>query len=428
VKDASFSPGAVEDRTRAWLDANVRAGVAAARRGDAERLFADDGTPRRMTQHDFLSLQRKLKLLRWLDVLRFESCIDVGSGIEWYPALVARRYGVPAYYSDFVHTMNLPTGSGLGRLDHAVTMNVARLPFADGAFDVVLSSEVLEHLVRPLEAIAELLRVARRYVVLTSLEALSASRWQRMLSHHRVDSREPHVERNFFLLPEIHALFGPGTHTENLEDDPALPASAFAPLAARERAYGALAERERLVDALVRAVGRPGHPDGTLGLLLVKAQDGTVPAPPSAADDPARARWLLETSAALERQAFARLAVTRDDEKPPAAQNRPVAPELLARLCCPDCRAPLAQRPGALQCSGCGRRYDTDYGVPILYPRDADAEVADPVAEVALRLAGGDPRRRELLEWLGRRLRRNERPPSRLRRTAWALERWLGLS
>src|SRR5262249_28054438 len=154
--------------------------------------------------------------------------------IEWYPALVGRRYGVPAYYSDFVHTMNLPTGGGVGRLDHAVTMNIGRLPFVDGAFDVVLSSEVLEHLVRPLEAIAELLRVGRRYVVLTSLEALSVSRWQRWLSHHRVDSRQPHVERNFFLLPEVHALFGPGTHTENLEDDAALPASAFAPVAVRE--------------------------------------------------------------------------------------------------------------------------------------------------------------------------------------------------
>lgn len=424
MKDESFSPGAVEDRTRAWLDANVRAGVSAARRA-AEPRFADDGTPLRMSQHDFLSLQRKLKLLRWLDALQFESCIDIGSGIEWYPAFVGRRYGVPAYYSDFVHTMNLPTGAGMGRLDHAVTMNVARLPFVDGAFDVVLSSEVLEHLVRPLEAIAELRRIARKYVVLTSLEALSATRWQRMLAHHRVDSRQPHVERNFFLLPEIHALFGPGTHTENLEDDMALPASAFAPSTVREAAYGALTERERVVDALVRSIGRGGHDAGTLGLLVVKAQDGHVPAPPSAADDPARARWLLETTAALEKQALARLAATTDGEPPPAALDRPVAPELLARLCCPDCRASLAPRPGALDCTGCGRRFQTEYGVPILYPREP--AVDDGVAAAAARLAGGDPQRRELLEQLGHKLRRNELPPSRLRRAVWELERWLGV-
>lgn len=423
MTDEPFSPEAVEDRTRAWLDRNVRAGVAAARR-TPERRFADDGTPLRMGQEYFLTLQRKLKVLRWLDVLQFESLIDVGSGIEWYPALVGRRYGVPAYYSDFVHTMNLPTGGGLGRLDHAVTMNVARLPFVDGAFDVVLSSEVLEHLVRPLEAIAELSRIARRYVVLTSLEALSVSRWRRFLSHHRVDSRQPHVERNFFLLPEAHALFGPGTHTENLEDDTALPSSGFAPASVREAAYAALTDRERLVDALVRAVARPGHGAGTLGLLVVKAQDGRVPAAPDPASDSVCARWLLETSAALEKRAFERLAGTVDDQAPATDKERPVADELLARLCCPDCRAALARRPGGLECSGCGRRFETDYGVPILYPGEVsdDGGVA-----AAARLAAGDPERRRVLERLARRLRRNERPPSGARRAAWRLEDWLGL-
>lgn len=41
------------------------------------------------------------------------------------------------------------------------------LPFADGAFDTVLCSEVLEHLDRPAEALAEVRRVASRAVVLS---------------------------------------------------------------------------------------------------------------------------------------------------------------------------------------------------------------------------------------------------------------------
>jgi ubiquinone/menaquinone biosynthesis C-methylase UbiE len=45
--------------------------------------------------------------------------------------------------------------------------SVYALPYADGQFDLVLCSEVLEHLDRPDEALAELKRVARRHVLLS---------------------------------------------------------------------------------------------------------------------------------------------------------------------------------------------------------------------------------------------------------------------
>lgn len=43
-----------------------------------------------------------------------------------------------------------------------------RLPFADGSFDVALAIEVLEHLERPEQAVAELARVARRGIVVST--------------------------------------------------------------------------------------------------------------------------------------------------------------------------------------------------------------------------------------------------------------------
>lgn len=46
-------------------------------------------------------------------------------------------------------------------LDARVIDDAADLPFADGAFDLVLCAEVLEHLVHPLEAVAEIRRVLR---------------------------------------------------------------------------------------------------------------------------------------------------------------------------------------------------------------------------------------------------------------------------
>src|SRR4029453_10044470 len=107
--------------------------------------------------------------------------------------------------------LNFPFhGLAFGRLAHAVTVQLPRLPFRDGAFDAVICSEVFEHLVHPIETIAELLRVARRYGVLTTLEGLSPGRWRRLVAHHRVDVRIPHVERNFLRLHEFAALFGDG--------------------------------------------------------------------------------------------------------------------------------------------------------------------------------------------------------------------------
>src|SRR5262245_3709221 len=226
---AAHSKDAVEERTRHWLEANYLSAVAHLP-DVSEHVFDAAGRPQHLTSYVFQEVHRKLKIFRWLDRFEFESFIDMGAGFDRYPNLVRERYGARTYFADFAHSLNLPYGGAEdGRLDHAVTLDIARLPFPDDAFDVVLSSEVLEHLVRPIEAIRELVRVSRKYLIMTSLEALSVNRWQRLLSHLRVDVRQPHVERNFFLLPELAAIFGPDWRHENLFYDAALPVSSFAP-------------------------------------------------------------------------------------------------------------------------------------------------------------------------------------------------------
>ncbi len=409
---------AVEARTREWLETNYRQALAGLGAG-AERLWDDAGNPRQLSRYRFQEIQRKLKIFRWLDRLQFDSFIDIGSGFDVYPKLVGRRYGVPAYFSDFAHTMNLPYGGAAsGKLDHAVTLNSARLPFADGAFDVVLASEVLEHLVRPVETIAELLRVSRKYVIMTSLEALAPSWWERWRAHLRVDVRQAHVERNFFLLHELAAIFGPSWQHENLIFEPDLPARVFLPPVQQDLAYAALRDAGALAAALSRAVAVGDHRPGAMGILLVAVKPGAPVAPLRAENDGALAHWLIEQAVDLERFLLPLARAVAEGKGELAAPDRPIAAELLARLRCPDCRAVLERAGAGVRCVGCGAVFPGEHGVPIVYPtRLPDGPAAE--AETLGRLCGADLARQRIVRRVLRRLRRNESPPGVVKQWLW---------
>ena len=412
-----YTKDAVEERTRHWLESNYLAAIANLHDA-AHGVYDDTGQPRRLTRYHFQEVQRKLKIFRWLDRLTFSNFIDIGSGFDQYPNLARERYGVPAYYSDFSHSMNLPYGGAEhGKLDHAVTLNIVRLPFADNTFDVVMSSEVLEHLVRPVDCIAELLRITRKYLIMTSLEALSANRWQRWLSHLRVNVAEPHVERNFFLLPELEAIFGPaGWHHENLFYDNTLPASSFEPAERQEAAYAGIRDAEQFATALCAAVGVDDHRAGAMGILIVKAKGDHAPKP--AGDTHALARWLIDRTAAGQRAGFRLVEQIRAGTAPFADVDRPVAPALLALLRCPDCHGALTAEGAGTRCQRCGTSFPGEYGVPIMYPKRYD-EAADDASAVLAGLCGNDPARRAVVQRVRDRLRRNEQPAGALRRLLW---------
>jgi SAM-dependent methyltransferase len=419
-----------ERQTSQWLVSGLREDVAGL---TPESLIYDaSGAPARLTKGHFEHLVRKLKILRWIDRLPCESFLDVGAGSDHVPALVRERRGVDAYYADLVHELNLPgAGERVGQLDHAVTLDLRRLPFRDGAFDVVLASEVLEHLVRPVEALAELVRVARSAVVLTSLEALAPGRMRRFLSHVAVDVRRPHVERNFFTLEEFHALLGAGLRHEALLSYAHAPASPFWPRERIDATFAAIRDRPSLDAALVRAAQRAPHGPGTMGILLVWTAPGVEVAPARPETDAALARWLVDEVVSLEYYAFAVVCAHgllryRPELEPPGpARDRPVAPVLLARLQCPDCRGRLEQAAAALRCARCDARFPTEFGVPILHPaRPHDDAAAG--EEAVRRLCGDDAQRAAAVRRLMRRLRRNEHPPGALKRAVWRAEQTLG--
>jgi hypothetical protein len=417
-------PASVEERTQAWLEETLDPGIA----GDAAShvpVYAPDGTPQHMSRTQFGRLRRKLKIFRWLERLDFNSFIDVASGWEHYPYLVRRRYGIDAvYYSDMVHRMNLPLDGPLfGKLDHAVTVRLPRLPFRDRAFDVVLCSEVLEHLVRPIESLAELWRITARYLIVTSLEALSVNQWQRLLSHWSVDTSQPHVERNFFVLRELQALLGGDTAHENLQYAPFEPVSPFASWADQDAVLARLRTADLVADRLCRAVADSGHGPGALGILFVKARSGAAVRPAKPNADAELARWLISEAAAEERAlrdvlivaaAWEQGKLPYPHEEAERLKARPVEAALLKLLRCPDCAGSLTGEGTSLRCTECQRVFASDYGVPLL------TSTLDTLDTQALNdFCGADPERLRVAARVMRRLRRNEHPPGALRRALW---------
>ncbi|MGH9463503.1 MAG: class I SAM-dependent methyltransferase [Vicinamibacteria bacterium] len=85
-----------------------------------------------------------------------ETVLDVGSGLGYFSRLVAARGG---------HPISLDIAGELLRQRKDSTMCVQgsalNLPFPDGTFPVVVSSECIEHTPDPLLAIREMVRVLR---------------------------------------------------------------------------------------------------------------------------------------------------------------------------------------------------------------------------------------------------------------------------
>jgi hypothetical protein len=171
-------------------------------------------------------LARVFRLLRALDGLRFTSLLDVGGAEGWLPHLVRSLFGAEVVSTDLSveacrrarELFGLPTAA----------VDSARLPFADGAFDVVVCSEVLEHVEHPVETLLELQRVAAAALLLTTEEV----RYDRAAIDDYLFRRPgwPHMERNLFHPDDLAACL-PGAWFAPQTDAP--PPASLDPDAAR---------------------------------------------------------------------------------------------------------------------------------------------------------------------------------------------------
>jgi SAM-dependent methyltransferase len=283
---------------------------------------------------------RTLNILRSVLPLDADSILDVG-GAEGYAMSLARHL-----IGCEVVTTDLSTIAGQRAREfwglRAAAVDAAELPFADSSFDLVWCSEVIEHLARPFGTLAELMRVAKRYLLITTASAYPWALHREAYLLTR-DASEPHFDRNIWIAADFYAVFGDRCVVRPQyalgRDRPAgpVPAAGADPQTARRRVL------ERTAPEEISA--------RTEGLIVIADKTGE-PIPPRVCD---RDEEILDLLFRGPVHACPR----REDLWTPAD------------LRCPDCRSGLTLESGdRIVCPACRRFIGLPDDVLDLLPRD----------------------------------------------------------
>jgi SAM-dependent methyltransferase len=136
-------------------------------------------------------------LLGALRPLVFKSALDVGCSDGYFAELVSREFGVPVIGVDLALTA---VRRATGRGSAGVVADGTALPFASRSVDLVFCTETLEHVLDERALAAELRRVARTWVVVTTpVGGRGRPDWE--------ITREGHVHA--FTRESLRELFGP---------------------------------------------------------------------------------------------------------------------------------------------------------------------------------------------------------------------------
>lgn len=316
-------------------------------------------------------LARTFQILRLLNRIEFVTLLDVGAGEGLLPHLGRDLFGARAMASDISLEACRRAREIFGL--ESIALNAPWLPFADATFDVVVCSEVVEHVEQPVEVLLEVARVARKAIVVTTDEIYfdPEERDRELFERGGL----PHVETCMFLPEDFETLYGP-CDERWLHFRGAPPAEPIA-----------VADAIRWIETAVREPVLA--PDGE-GIALLKVLD------------PAARR----AARFAERDLLERLLATKVAETAvgggPHAGDETVWPGTLQVAVCPRTRQPLALRGERLVAAGYA--YPVVGGVPDLFVGEERPAAGED--------AGGGVRRREVAElraklalpdWAGRR-------------------------
>jgi SAM-dependent methyltransferase len=110
---------------------------------------------------DMAAKRRLRTILEYLDIQPTDRVLDCGCGLGWFLKVIGELHDCRLFGSDNDLARLNVARSELGPRAPLAVADILRLPYPDGAFDKVVLSEVLEHLIDDFAALREVRRVVR---------------------------------------------------------------------------------------------------------------------------------------------------------------------------------------------------------------------------------------------------------------------------
>jgi len=328
--------------TRAWLDQRYRRtteqGVYIAHQpvyGLGHSACEPDHLPR---------MARTFQILKVLNELEFESFLDVGASEGYLAHLVRDLFGADVLVGDLSAQASVRANELFGL--EGVAFDSARLPFRDGAFDLVICSEVVEDVEFPLDVLLELNRVAGKALVLTTEEVTGDDA---LLASHGEERRDlPHAERNLFHIRDLELVFGEDSEYRSEYLGEPLPEPVPAEMA----------------EAWIWGATDVKHwdPDG-LGVILTSLRGAGAKCAPRVSEE---ALMHAVMNVACEPRP-----ISIGEPVSPTAQRKGLRAKMVCPLCSQELRWPASGSEGSVQCEACKCEFAMIAGVPALYDETA---------------------------------------------------------
>src|SRR3989339_165774 len=158
--------------------------------------------------HTYFIYSAICKLIKHLDI---KSVVEVGGGEGFFVNKIKLMFPDITVLNVEVSINALKNGKEIFNINDAILGDILSLPFRSKSFDLVICSEVLEHIEDYKKAIIELRRVASKALLITTPACHSEAEQKRFIPDYDM-KRDEHV--HFFLKEDIQNEFinGAGYH------------------------------------------------------------------------------------------------------------------------------------------------------------------------------------------------------------------------
>ena len=313
-----------------------------------------------------------------LDVLNFDSFLDVGCAEGFYPRLVQVRYGAEVSGMD----LSVPAVRRMWEYNRieGICGDAHNIPVKDKAFDVVLCNDMVEHVTEPQKAISELMRVAKKHLFIGVPLAFSKNEIKEFKPDLNAE-RDQHVH---IFTPESFRQILPKDAKITMRYSRSLPVLLMN--AAYKRSLGKIGNFLPLVELMMkidRILSKNGTQRPTHAFAHLDLTDANTPNKRTEISGKGRQsqisklllkdiykinrdelnaepiRW--ETEGSLNWRGY----FIKPSESP--ATRMEVSEYIISFLACPKCKSGVIQGNNTILCSVCGSSYSSWDGIPIMY-------------------------------------------------------------